>query len=247
MLAGHGDGAKTSGAAFALDAPLNASDGALDGAAAAAVDSALAASLVEAEGLPRVHPVRASRISGGPIALGRPTIPTPQGSPNRTPTATAVVRMPMAVMRKLGLAVVLVLVTGCSKESMLRSALEDPAERRETMELTLKIFDEHPEYVDDLFVLARGHDPTFERLVQQAAIALEDPAFAASVANKLARHPVSVQLITRAMLVEARSNPELRRAMATAILSEGDVMQQIAAENPELVQQVLVRIISGAR
>jgi hypothetical protein len=151
----------------------------------------------------------------------------------------------MQVMRTIGLAITVFVVAGCSKESMLRSALEDPAERRDTMELTLKIFDEHPEYVDDLFVLARGHDPTFDRLVTQAAVALEDPAFAANVASKLAKHPKSVELITRAMLVEARSNAELRRAMATAILSEGDVMHQIAAENPELVQQVLVRIISG--
>jgi hypothetical protein len=144
------------------------------------------------------------------------------------------------------LAVVVVFAAGCSKESMLRSALEDPEERRDTMALTLKIFDEHPEYVDELFVLARGHQPTFDQLVKQAAVALEDPAFAADVAAKLSNHPKGVELITRAMLVEARNKPELRRALATAILSEGDVMHQIAAENPELVRQVLMRIISGA-
>ena len=204
--------------------------------AAEAVAWALDA-LVEAVGLARVHPASADTTI---------TAPTRFTSARYLVTlAVCDTNAPMAFMHTLGLAVVLLLVTGCSKESMLRSALEDPAERRETMDLTLKIFDEHPEYVDDLFVLARGHDPTFERLVQQAAVALEDPEFAARVANKLARHPTSVQLITRAMLVEARNNPDLRRAMAAAILSEGDVMQQIAAENPELVQQVLIRIISG--
>ena len=152
----------------------------------------------------------------------------------------------MLASRTLQFAFILLFIAGCSKESMLRSALEDPAERRDTMDLTLKIFDEHPEYVDDLFVLARGHEPTFDRLVQQAAIALEDPAFAAKVANKLAAHPKSVELITRAMMVEARNDPELRRALASAILAEGDVMQQIAAENPQLVQRVLMRILGGA-
>jgi hypothetical protein len=152
----------------------------------------------------------------------------------------------MTALRKIAIACLLLFVVGCSKESMLRSALEDPEERRDTMQLTLKIFDEHPEYVDDLFVLARGHEPTFDRLVQQAAVALEDPAFAAQVATKLANHPQAVELITRAMLVEARNSPELRRAIANAILAEGNVMHQLASENPQLVQQVLIRAISGA-
>jgi hypothetical protein len=65
------------------------------------------------------------------------------------------------------------------------------------------------------------------------------------VARKLSKHPKAVELMTRAMLVEARDKPELRRALANAILSEGDVMHKIAAENPELVRQVLMRIIAG--
>ena len=151
----------------------------------------------------------------------------------------------MLSSRWVGLVIMVVVALGCSKESLLRSALEDPEERKETMQLTLKIFDEHPEYVDDLFVLARGHEPTFDRLVQQAALALKDPAFATLVAGKLAKHPKGVEHITRAMLVEARTNAELRRALAAALLTEGDVMNQIAAENPQLVQQVLMRAIGG--
>jgi hypothetical protein len=150
----------------------------------------------------------------------------------------------MQAMRWLSV-VLLLLLAGCSKESLLRSELEDPADRKETIQITLKIFDEHPEYVDELFVLAQGHDPTFDRLVQQAALALEDPAFAKKVAQKLAKHPKAVELITRAMMVEARNDPELRKALAAAILTEGDVMNQIARENPQLVQQVLIRTIGG--
>jgi len=150
----------------------------------------------------------------------------------------------MVIARLVSL-VLLLLLAACSKESVLRSALEDPAERRETMELTLKIFDEHPEYVAELFAQARGHRSTFDQLVKQAAVALEDQAFAAEVADKLSTHPKAVELVTRAMLVEARDKPELRRALAMAILTEGDVMNQIAAENPELVRQVLMRIMTG--
>lgn len=145
----------------------------------------------------------------------------------------------MFATRIIRVVLVLLFMTGCSKEALLRSSLEDAEERRDTIELTLKIFDEHPEYVDELFVLAQGHDPTFDQLVKQAAVALEDPAFATKVAGKLAKHPRAVELITRAMLVEARTSPELRRALAMAILAEGDVMNQLVTENPELIRRVL--------
>ncbi|MCC6525975.1 MAG: hypothetical protein IT373_25235 [Polyangiaceae bacterium] len=152
----------------------------------------------------------------------------------------------MVAAHRYWFAFVLLFAAGCSRESLLRSALADPVERKETMELTLAICDEHVEYVDDLFVLARGHEPTFDRLVKQAAVALEDPAFAAEIAAKLAPSTRAVETITRATLARARHDPELRRALAAATLAEGDVIQQIAAEHPELVQQVFMRILSGA-
>src|SRR5262245_7314488 len=103
-------------------------------------------------------------------------------------------------MRTTLFSFVLLLVAGCSRESLLRSALEDPEERRETMLLTLKVFDAHPEYVDELFVLAREHDATFDRLVLQTVLALDDPAFAKRVADTLAKHPNAIDKSTRAML-----------------------------------------------
>ena len=111
----------------------------------------------------------------------------------------------MVAARRIRWSLVLLLVAGCSKESLLRGALADPADRKETMELTLKICDEHPEYVDDLFALARGHAPTFDRLVQQTAAALEDPAFSTDVAGKLATHTKAVQIVTEALLATARN------------------------------------------
>ena len=77
------------------------------------------------------------------------------------------------------------LLGGCSKESMLRSSLEEPEERRDTLELTLKVFDEHPEYVDELFSMARAHPTTFQRLLEKTATETEDEAFAAEVAGAL--------------------------------------------------------------
>jgi hypothetical protein len=148
-------------------------------------------------------------------------------------------------MRTTLLLLLLPVVVGCSKESLLRSALEDPEERKETMMITLKVFDEHPEYVDELFVLAREHDATFERLVVQTALALEDPAFAKKVAEVLASHPNAIELSTRATLAEARTKPELRHALARAILAEGEALNLIVTEHPEIMQQVLFRTLQG--
>jgi hypothetical protein len=148
-------------------------------------------------------------------------------------------------MRTTMLSLVLWLVVGCSRESLLRSALEDPEERRETMLLTLKVFDEHPEYVDELFLLARDHQATFDRLVLQTALALEDPAFAARVAETLADHPNAIDLSTRALLAESRRRPEIRKALAAAILADGEALNLIVTEHPEIMQQVLLRSFQG--
>lgn len=130
---------------------------------------------------------------------------------------------------------------GCSKESLLRSSLEEPEERRDTLELTLEVFDEHPEYVDELFDLAREHPPTFQRLLDKTATELEDPAFATEVASHLAAHPVAVEQIMLAMLLEARSRPELREAIARAILANPDVMAMLMAEHPQITQMAIMR------
>lgn len=132
-------------------------------------------------------------------------------------------------------------LSGCSKESMLRSALEEPDERKDTLELTLKVFDEHPEYVDELFTMARDHPPTFQQLLERTAIELEDQAFATEVASHLAGHPQAVERIMMAMLLEARGRPELRAAIARAILANPDVMMMLMAEHPQITQMAIMR------
>ncbi len=133
------------------------------------------------------------------------------------------------------------LLGGCSKESMLRSSLEEPEERRDTLELTLKVFDEHPEYVDELFSMARAHPTTFQRLLEKTATETEDEAFAAEVAAHLAGHPQAVERIMMAMLVESRTRPELRAAIARAILANPDVMAMLMAEHPQITQMAIMQ------
>jgi hypothetical protein len=140
----------------------------------------------------------------------------------------------------------LFLSIGCSKESLLRSSLEEAEERRDTFELTLKILDEHPEYVDELVAQAQSHPPTFDRLVVRGAAALEDPAIARRVAGTLATQPQGLEAGSRAILQRSRSSPELRRALAAAIIAEPDAAAQIVAENPAIMQQMLMRRLPGA-
>ena len=141
----------------------------------------------------------------------------------------------------MGCALMGLALMGCSKESMLRSALEEPEERKDTLELTLKVFDEHPDYVDELFIAARAHPMTFQRLLEKTATELRDEAFAAEVAGHLASHPEAVERIMMAMLVEARTRPELRTAIARAILANPDVMGQLMAEHPQITQMAIMR------
>lgn len=127
---------------------------------------------------------------------------------------------------------------------MLRSALEDPDERRETLALTLKVFDDHPEYIDELLVMAREHPVSFGRLLDVTAKALEEPAFAQDVGARIAEHPVAVEQVTRVLLAESERRPELRRAIAQAILGSDAAVAQILREHPEIVQRAMMRTLS---
>ncbi|MCA9622803.1 MAG: hypothetical protein KC731_27480 [Myxococcales bacterium] len=149
-------------------------------------------------------------------------------------------RFPHCLTRALGAALLLLLSVGCSKKSLLQSALEDPEERRDTFELTLQELDAHPEYVDELFEAARAHPTTFAALFQRAALALDDEALAREVAGHLANQPQAARRIMVAMLDEARQRPELREAIASAILDRQDVSTQILVEHPQIVQQALL-------
>jgi hypothetical protein len=128
---------------------------------------------------------------------------------------------------------------GCSagaQKPAIASALDDPEMRRESFEATLQVLDEHPEYVDDLFAVARRHPKTLDRFLHQTGRELEQDEFARFTAQRLVAHPEGLKRTLIAALDEASDDPVALRAMSEAM-----------AERPQLAAIVVVQTDASLR
>jgi hypothetical protein len=137
---------------------------------------------------------------------------------------------------------VLVALLACSagqKRAVVEKAVEPEESRRELFEATLRVLDEHPEYVDEFFELAVSkHPETLGRFVEDTAARLEDRRLAERTAAALARHPEGLQQILVRTLDASAGRPEARRAIGSAIASRPERAARVLSENPRAAASV---------
>ncbi len=117
-------------------------------------------------------------------------------------------------------ALLLMLVVGCAASSQkpaIDTALENDELRAESLEATLRVFDEHPEYVDELFQMTLRHPRTLDRFLQNAAEDLKQDALARRTAKHLTAQPEGLRQILIATLDEATHDEAARDAVARAM------------------------------
>ena len=123
-------------------------------------------------------------------------------------------------MRVRSIVLVAILGFSCTtkqKTSITDHAFDDDGRRKELMEATLRVLDEHPAYVDEFYEMAKRHHVTLDRFLADTAADLHDPALAKRVAVQLVAHPKGLHQIMISTLDAAQGN---RKAM-TAILEAG--------------------------
>jgi hypothetical protein len=143
----------------------------------------------------------------------------------------------------------LLLAAACGtggKERLLRTALHGDDSRREWLEATLRVLDDHPEYIDELYVAARGHERVLGRFTENMARDLHDEKLARMMARYFTRHPSSLRQVMIAALDEAREDRAAREAIAQGIQERGDVVLKITLEHPEMASQSLRDLLDGA-
>lgn len=99
---------------------------------------------------------------------------------------------------------------GCSagvQKPALDTAFANDAMRAETFEATLRALDEHPEYVDELFVATLSHPVTLDRFLRATARELERDEFARFTAERLVAEPKGLKRTLVAVLDEASDDP----------------------------------------
>ena len=134
-----------------------------------------------------------------------------------------------------------------SKAFMLDKAFALDGTRRDTMEATLRILDEHPDYVDEFFVLARGHKPTLDQFLGDAARDLHEADLAKLTAEKLVGSPAGLRRVLIETLDAARDRPKARQAITSAIQSRAGIAASILLDDPEALAEVMRGSVDAAR
>ncbi len=130
-------------------------------------------------------------------------------------------------------------MAGCSASSekpAVQSALDSPKVRRESFEATLRVLDQHPEYVDELFEETLRHKPTLERFLEDTARTLNDERLAHRTAVHLARYPDSLRETLVKTLDEVSDKPAAMRAAAQAMEERPEVAAMIIIQREDALR-----------
>jgi hypothetical protein len=116
-----------------------------------------------------------------------------------------------------------------TRQTLLDEVVDNQPARWETFEATLRVLDEHPEYVDELFQQMLQHRPALNRFLAINASGLDDPQYAALMARHLVRHPRPLTEVMIQVLEAAKDKPEAQQAMALAMDRQAGLTAQTTA------------------
>jgi hypothetical protein len=138
-------------------------------------------------------------------------------------------------------AAAIVALAGCgagAQKDIISAVVADNGERAKAFEATARTLDEHPEYVDEFYRVARRHPATMHRFLSAMAPDMREPELATANAEVLAENPASLAAVLVATLDAAKSRPATRAAIDSAAASRADVLADIIADSPHTVTTV---------
>lgn len=143
------------------------------------------------------------------------------------------------------------LLMGCgasAQKPAIETAISDDKLRGQAFEATLRILDEHPEYVDEFFVNALRHPRTLDRLLQNTAKQLEQDDFARMTARRLAEQPNGLKQTMIATLDAISDKPASLEAVAVAMRERPKIAAMVLVQREDAMRatvKALVREASG--
>ncbi|HEY8077828.1 MAG TPA: hypothetical protein VIF62_27065 [Labilithrix sp.] len=137
-------------------------------------------------------------------------------------------------------AVDLAACTTGQKKDVAKTAFDamSVSERRDAIEATVRVTDEKPEIVDELYAAARRHPKTLDRFLANTARDLHDPALAKPTAELLVANPDSLEemfVLTPDLALHSR---EARAAMDRAMARRAGELDDILTDDPTATARV---------
>jgi hypothetical protein len=128
-----------------------------------------------------------------------------------------------------------------SKQQSITTVLEamSSEQRRSNFEDTARVLDQHAEWVDEFYSVARAHPAMMRRFLQNASFDLKKPEMAGMTAELLVQVPPSLRQMMVSTVDATKPNPEARRAMDQAIAERAEPVADMIADDPATVTAVV--------
>jgi hypothetical protein len=104
-----------------------------------------------------------------------------------------------------------------TQRSAIETAWDNDEVRQESFEATLRILDEHPEYVEEFFAAAQRHPTALMKFLDITSRELVQDSLAEQTADRLVAHPPGLKNIMAATMHAASDKPEAQDAIAQAM------------------------------
>jgi hypothetical protein len=140
----------------------------------------------------------------------------------------------------------LLLLLGCSagaQKPALDTAWKDSKLRGESFEATLRILDEHPEYVPEFLEIAQHHESALEAILDDTARRLKDDGLARRNANHLAKYPDSLKQTLIAAFDRISGEPAALDGAAQAMAARPQVAAIVITQREDALRSTLRALV----
>jgi hypothetical protein len=141
---------------------------------------------------------------------------------------------------------VLFSICGCSagaQKPALQTAWSDASIRHASFEATLRVLDEHPEYVHEFLGQALTHDAALNAFLDDTAQRLEDDALSRRTAKFLAAHPKGLKQVLIATLDRVSDQPAGEDAAAQAMASRPQLAAIVITQREDALRPTLHQLV----
>lgn len=131
-----------------------------------------------------------------------------------------------------------------AKQEVAETALTkmSPESRRTSFEATLRVLDENPELVDELYAVTRKHPVTMTRFTANTARDLREPELARITGELLAKNPESLEqtlVTTTDIIVHTEKKDPARKAMSSAMAARAEQMVDVLTDDPQATTKMV--------
>jgi hypothetical protein len=152
----------------------------------------------------------------------------------------------MALARQILVCSSCIVWFGCSagaQKPPIESALSDPKLRHESFEATLRVLDDHPEYVPEFLELAMKHETTLDAFLEDTAGRLEGDPLARRTAVHLANHPKAIKQVLITTLDAISDKPAGEEAAAQAMASRPQLAAIVISQREDALKSTLHALV----